>query len=76
MKIVAFLTSIAAWFVKNVNMVVGVIGAIGKVAAGLINIFQPSQDGLVDLIEAWTERIQKALFRLSELLKKFTGSTG
>ena len=74
MSVINVLTSIAAWIVKNVNLLVGLVGAAGKLVAGVINIFQPSKDGLVDSIEAWTERIQKGLFNLSELLKKFTGS--
>lgn len=76
MKIISILTSAAAWFVKNVNMIVGIIGAIAKLIGGVINIFQPSKDDLVDAIEKWTERIQTGLYKLSELLKKFVGSTG
>lgn len=65
-----FITNVVAWLLKNVNMVVGLIGAIAKVAAALINIFQPSKDDLVDKIEYWSERIQSWLFKGSEILKK------
>ena len=61
MKIMGFITSIIAWFLKNVNMIVGIVGAIGKLVAGIINVFQPANDKLVDAITAWTERIQKIL---------------
>ena len=64
-------TNVIAWFLKNVNMLVGVVVAITKVAASLVNIFQPSQDALVDKITAIGEAIQKWLFRISELLKNF-----
>ena len=68
-----FLSSVCAWFIKNVNMLVGVVTAITKVVASLINIFQPSKDGLVDKITAIGEKIQSALFKASEVLKKFKG---
>ena len=71
-----FLTNIIAWFLKNVNMLVGIISAISKLAASIINIVQPSKDGLVDKITTWSERIQKWIFKGSEVLKKFKGFTG
>lgn len=71
-----FLTNIIAWFLKNVNMIVGVISAVVKVVVGIINIIQPSKDKLVDKITYWSEKIQKWIFRGSEILKKFKGSTG
>jgi hypothetical protein len=55
-------------------MIIGVIKALIKVVCGIINIFQPSKDGLVDKIEFWGEKIQGWLFKASELLKKFPGS--
>ncbi len=67
------ITNIIAWFLKNVNMIVGIIGAIGKLAGALINIFQPSKDDLVDKIDSWVERIQKILTKLTEIAKKFKG---
>ena len=72
-KVIGFLTSAIAYILKNINTLVGVIGAVGKLAAGLINIFQPSKDDLVDDINKWTEIAQKGLFKVSEILKKFTG---
>lgn len=71
-----FITNGIAWFLKNVNMLVGVISAIVKAIVSLINIFQPSKDGLVDKITAIGEKIQSILFKGSELLKKFKGFTG
>lgn len=68
-----FITNILAWIVKNINTVIGVVGAIGKVVGGLINIFQPSKDGLVDSIDSWTKKIQGWLFKGSEVLGKFKG---
>ena len=72
-KVIGFLTSVVAYILKNINTIVGVVGAIGKLAAGLVNIFQPSKDDLIDDITKWTEIAQKSIFKFSELLKKFTG---
>jgi len=68
------ITSIIAWFLKNVNMLVGVVGAIGKVLVSVIHVWKPSQDNWVDKVEEWTEKIQKGLFKASEILKKFSGA--
>lgn len=71
-----FITNIVAWLLKNVNLIVGMIKGIAMVAAGIINIFAPSKDDLVDTIETWSERLQKWLFKSTEILKKFGSSTG
>ena len=71
---VNIITNIIAWLLKNVNMLVGVIKAIIKVACGLINIFQWGEDDLVDKIEEWGDRIQEWLFKITEILKNFGGS--
>jgi|TARA_Y100000034_G_C6612881_1_gene266946 ElaB/YqjD/DUF883 family membrane-anchored ribosome-binding protein len=72
-KVIGFVSSAIAWFLKNVNMIVGIIGSISKLVCGLINVFQPSKDDLVDKITEITEKIQKALHKASETLKKFGG---
>lgn len=70
-NILNIITNVIAWFLKNVNMLVGVVTAITKVAASIINIFQPSKDGLVDKIEEIGESIQYWLFKVCEVLKNF-----
>jgi len=55
-------------------MLVGVVGAIGKVLVSVIHVWKPSQDNWVDKVEEWTEKIQKGLFKASEILKKFSGA--
>ena len=68
-----FLTSAIAWFLKNVNMLVGIVTAVVKLAGSIINIFQPSKDDLVDKIDEWGDKIQTWLFKISDILKKFKG---
>ena len=69
------ITNCIAWFLKNVNMLIGILSAIVKLAVGIINMFQPSKDGLVDKITYWGEKAQTWLFKGSEILKKYKGST-
>lgn len=69
------ITNVIAYFVKNVNMIVGLIANIAKVIVAILNIFAPSKDGWVDKITAISEKIQTALFKASEFLKNFGSST-
>lgn len=68
---VSIITNILAWFIKNSNVIIGVIKELVKLIAGLINILQPSKDDLVDKVEKIGEKIQKTLFQWSEVLKNF-----
>lgn len=68
-----FLTNILSWFLKNVNMIVGIISSVTKLTVALLNIFQPSKDDLVDKIQEWSEKIQKWLFKGESFLSKFGG---
>ena len=72
-KILNLLTNIIAFFIKNVNMLVGVVGALAKLAIAILHFWKPSQDNWVDKITVWSEKIQKFLFNASEVLKKFKG---
>lgn len=75
-KILGFLSSVLAWLLKNGNMLVGIITAVVKAVCGIINVFQPSKDDLVDKVQEWGERIQGWIFKLTEVLKKFKGFIG
>jgi len=66
-----FITNRIAWLLKVISMATGIIGAILKLLAGIINVFQPAEDHLVNKIADTLEKIQKILFKGQELLKKF-----
>lgn len=66
-----FITNILAYLTKNLNLIVGVLGSLSKVAVGIINIIQPGKDSLVDTIESITEKIQSVLFKLTSILTAF-----
>jgi hypothetical protein len=65
------LTNVIAWFLKNVNMIIGVIGSLAKVAVAIINIFQPDKDSLVDTIQEWSEKIQAWIYKGQSFLSAF-----
>ena len=62
------ITNGIAWLVKNLNLVTGVLGALAKAVTGFINIIQPGRDSFVDKISSWTEKIQSALFKITQFL--------
>lgn len=65
------ITNIIAYFLKHANTIAGIIGAVGKLAAGIINIFQPDKDALVDTIDSWTKKIQDGIYKAQSALGKF-----
>ena len=69
------ITNLLAYLVKNLNMIVGIISALTKLICGLINIFAPSKDGLIDTIESISKKIQEVLHQISEGLGKSGKST-
>lgn len=66
-----FITNIGAWLLKNGNMLVGVVTALVKVVCGVINIFQPDKDDLVDTIQEWGEKIQEGISKATKIAKNF-----
>lgn len=70
-KVLDILTNVIAWVLKNGNMLVGIVTSIVKLACGLINIFQPGKDDLVDKIQEIGEKIQRGIYKATEILKKF-----
>lgn len=65
------ITNIIAWFVKNVSMIAGIVGALAKLVAGVFHFWSPPEDSWINKVDDVLLWVQKNLFKWAEVLKKF-----
>ena len=64
-----FILGIAAWLVKNVALLVGIVEALVKVIAGIISLTPTkADDAFLPKVDAVASAIKKALYFVSEKL--------
>lgn len=67
-----FITSAIAYFIKNVSIIIEIIEAIVKLAAGIVSLTPSKKDDkLVDWVEDNFESLEGVLEEIAEILKKF-----
>lgn len=75
MKVLGFITTCIAWFVKNLALIVGVVEAIAKVVAGVVSLAPiKSKDVLLQKVDNIASNVKKVLYTISDFLKNFGGS--
>ena len=66
---VKFLTNAIAWIFKNLSLLVGIIEAILKVAAGIVSLTPTKKDdAVVAFVDKWFSIIKKWLYTISDKL--------
>jgi len=66
---IGFIMGLAAWLVKNVALLVGIIEAAVKVIAGIVSLTPTKKDdALLPKVDAVASAIKKALYWASEKL--------
>jgi len=66
-KVIQGIAKVGAWFLKNVNMLVGVITALVKLIVGIYSL-AGAEDKKIDRVEEIGQKIQKAIFKIQKVL--------
>ncbi len=62
-----FLTNVMAWFTKNVGLLVGIIEAVLKVAAGIVSLTPSKKDDiLVDMLSNKFATIKGFIYKIAD----------
>lgn len=66
---VAFLGKVIGWIFKNLGLLVGIVEAIIKVAAGIVSLTPTKKDdAVVAFVDKWFSIIKKWLYTISDKL--------
>ena len=66
-KVIQRIAKVGAWFLKNVNMLVGVITALVKLIAGILSL-AGAEDKKIDRVEEIGKKIQAWIFKIQKIL--------
>ena len=66
-KVIQVIGCIGAWFLKNANMIVGVITALVKLIAGILSL-AGAEDKRIDKVEKIGKKVQKVIFKTQKVL--------
>lgn len=62
------ITNILGWIVKNINMILGVVGGLVKLIVAILHVWKPEKDNWVDGVQNFNEWVQANLFKWAKRL--------
>ncbi len=66
-KVIQGIAKVGAWFLKHVNMIVGIVTALVKLIVGILSL-KGAEDDKIDKVEEIGKKIQGWIFKIQKIL--------
>jgi len=66
-KAIQGIAKVGAWFLKHVNMIVGVVTALVKLIVGILSL-AGAEDKKIDKVEEIGKKVQAWIFKIQKIL--------